>query len=391
MVMFYHRRMRFRHFVRRAAVLRHRALAPAAGIALLLCLVATTTAQQPAAIPSRLSDAEFWKMTETLSEAAGYFQSENFVGNELSFQWVIPELKKNIKPGGVYVGVGPDQNFTYIVGVQPKIAFIVDIRRGNFLQLLMYKALIEMSADRAEFAARLFGRSKPANIKEDATGDAVLSAVYNLPASRDVYEKNLKAITEHLTVTHGFSLTAAELRDLEFIYGSFFAYGPGIAYNNGNNRGGTIYPTYWDMQVTDDNAGHTYAYMATEENFRTIKRMEEANLIVPVTGNFGGQKAVKAVGAWVRAHGGVVTTFYTSNVEQYLFQDNIWRDWYNNVATMPLDATSTFIRSVFNGQAGFGGGGGLRSAQLTSSIVGLLGAFKEGKINSYYDVIGFSK
>jgi hypothetical protein len=255
----------------------------------------------------------------------------------------------------------------------------------------MYKALIEMSADRAEFAAKLFSRNTPANIKENATAETVLSAVYNLPASREMYEKNLKAITNHLTKTHGFTLTDNELKDLEYIYGSFFAFGPGISYSNGNNRGGTIYPTYWDMQVTDDNTGKTYAYLGSEESFRAIKRMEEANLIVPVTGNFGGPKALKAVGAWVRERGATVTTFYTSNVEQYLFQDNIWRDYYNNVATMPLDSTSMFIRSVFSGQAGFGGGGGLRSAQLTSSIGGLLAAFKDGKINSYYDVISMSK
>jgi hypothetical protein len=120
--------------------------------------------------------------------------------------------------------------------------------------------------------------------------------------------------------------------------------------------------------------------------------MEEANLIVPVTGNFGGPKALKAVGAWIRERGGTVTTFYTSNVEQYLFQDNIWRHWYDNVATMPLDQSSMFIRSVFAGQAGFGGGGGgLRSAQMTSSITGLLAAFKDGKVNSYYDVISLSR
>jgi hypothetical protein len=375
--MFYHRGMPLRRLV--------------AGFALILTFVVTTAAQQPAAIPARLSDAEFWKLQSDFSEPAGYFQSDNFVGNELSFQWVIPELKKSVAPGGVYVGVGPDQNFTYIAALQPRIAFIVDIRRPNLLQLLMYKALIELSADRAEFAARLFSRNKPANLKDDASADAVLSAVYALPASRDLYEKNLKAITEHLTRTHGFALTENELKDLEYIYGSFFSYGPGIAYSNGNNRGGTIYPTYWDMQVTTDNAGQTYAYLGSEANFRAIKRMQEANLIVPVTGNFGGPKALKAVGAWVRAHGSTVTTFYTSNVEQYLFQDNIWREYYDNVASMPLDSSSMFIRSVFNGQAGFGGGGGLRSSQLICSIGQLIAAFKAGKINSYYDVIALSK
>ncbi len=363
----------------------------AAGVVLLVGLAVTATAQQPAAIPARIGDAEFWKMTTELSEPAGYFQSDNFVGNELSFQWVIPELKKNVKPGGVYVGVGPDQNFTYIAALQPKMAFIVDIRRGNFLQVLMYKALIELSADRADFAAKLFGRARPANLKEDATADAILTAVYNLPASRDQYEKTLKAMSDHLTKTHGFALTVNELKDLEFIYGSFFSYGPGIAYSNTGNRGGTVYPTYWDMQVTDDNAGETYAYMSTEEHFRSIKRMHETNMIIPVTGNFGGPKALKAVGAWIRERGATVTTFYTSNVEQYLFQDNIWRTYYDNVSTMPLDSTSMFIRSVFNGQAGFSGGGGLRSAQLTSSIAVLLGAYKEGRIHSYYDVISLSR
>jgi hypothetical protein len=352
----------------------------------------STVAPTAAGVPSTLSDAEFWKLATDLSEPAGYFQSENFVGNELSFQWVIPELQKTVKPGGVYMGVGPDQNFTYIAALQPKIAFIVDIRRGNFLQLLMYKALIELSTDRADFAAKLFGREKPAGLKPEASADEVLAAVYAKPADRAIYDRTLTAINTHLTKTHGFGLTADELKGLEFIYGSFFAWGPGISYSNGQSGRGNPYPTYWDMQVTTDTANKNHAYLASEEQFRAIKRMETANLIVPVTGNFGGPKAVKAVGAWIRARNATVTTFYTSNVEQYLFQDNIWREYYRNVASLPLDATSQFIRSVFNGAGGFGGArGGLRSAQLTCSIQDLLAAFAAGKINGYYDVIAMSK
>jgi len=353
-------------------------------------VVAAQSASVAAALPARLSDADFWKLVTDLSEPNGYFQSENYVGNELSFQWVIPALQKVVKPGGVYMGVGPDQNFTYIAALQPKIVFIVDIREGNLLQLLMYKALMEMSADRAEFAAKLFGRPKPAGIKADASANDILAAVYATPADRVVYTQTLAAINEHLTKTHGFPLTAAQRAGIEQIFGTFFAYGPGITYSNGNNgRGGNQYPTYWDMQVTDDGVGKNHAYMQTDEQFRTIKRLEEANLIVPVIGNFGGPKAVRAVGNWVRDHGATVTTFYTSNVEQYLFQDNIWREWYRNVATLPLDGTSQFIRSAFN--QGGGGGGGLRSAQLTCGIQDLLAAFAAGKINSYYDVIALSK
>lgn len=353
---------------------------------------APAAAAVPAAagLPAKLSDAEFWALVSDFSEPNGYFQSDNFVGNELSFQWVIPSLQKTVAPGGAYLGVGPDQNFTYISALAPRIAFIVDIRRDNLIELLMYKALIELSADRAEFAARLFGRTKPKDLPATATADAILTAVYNLPATRAIYEHNLEAITTHLTKTHGFALTPTELKQLEYIFGSFFSYGPGIAYQNGNNRR-NVYPTYWDMQVTDDNAGHSFTYLSTEERFQGLKRMQAANLIVPVTGNFAGPKALKAVGAWLRERGATVTTFYTSNVEQYLFQDNIWRDYYKNVATLPLDDTSTFIRSVFNGAAGFGGYGGLRSAQLTCGIKELVAAVAAGRVNSYYDVINMSR
>src|ERR1043165_1084435 len=62
-------------------------------------------------LPERLSDTEFWRLSTEFSEAGGSFRSDNFVSNESAFQHVIPQLKKQIKPGGVYLGVGPDQNF----------------------------------------------------------------------------------------------------------------------------------------------------------------------------------------------------------------------------------------------------------------------------------------
>jgi hypothetical protein len=52
-------------------------------------------------------------------------------------------------PGRAYVGVGSEQNFTYIAATRPVIAFIVDIRRGNLDLHLIYKVLFELSADRS--------------------------------------------------------------------------------------------------------------------------------------------------------------------------------------------------------------------------------------------------
>src|SRR6185503_9917803 len=88
------------------------------------------------------------------------------------------------------------------------------------------------------------------------------------------------------------------------------------------------------------------SYLASEESFRFMKDLESRNLLVPVVGNFGGPKALRAVGAYLKEKEAIVSAFYLSNVEQYLRQDGIWGNFCANVASLPLDETSTFIRSV---------------------------------------------
>ena len=87
-----------------------------------------------------------------------------------------------------------------------------------------------------------------------------------------------------------------------------------------------------------------------------MKALEAKNLLVPVVGNFSGPKAIRAVGDYVRMKGATVSAFYLSNVGQYLYQDKIWGNFCRNVATLPLEPSSTFIRSVRGGGGGPGGG-----------------------------------
>jgi hypothetical protein len=105
-------------------------------------------------------------MVSEFSEPGGYFMYENFLSNEKPYQDVIPRLTRIAKPRGVYLGVGPEQNFTYIAALLPQMAFIIDIRRQNMLELLMYKALFEMAANRADFISLLFSRKRPNGLDE---------------------------------------------------------------------------------------------------------------------------------------------------------------------------------------------------------------------------------
>src|SRR5687768_15958721 len=105
----------------------------AAIAAIVVTIPSSAIAQTGAHTPDSLTDAEFWKFFTTMSEPDGYFLSENFVSNEVSFQDVIPSLQKSLTKSGVYLGVGPEQNFTYIANLRPRIAVIFDIRRQNAL------------------------------------------------------------------------------------------------------------------------------------------------------------------------------------------------------------------------------------------------------------------
>src|SRR5262245_43531538 len=144
-------------------------------------------------LPSKLSDKDFWSLVVSLSEPAGFFRSDNLISNELAFQHVIPELQKGPRKGA-YLGVGPDQNFTYITALRPKMAFIIDIRRGTILLHLMYKALVEMSADRADFLSRLFSRPKPPGLAADATAQTLLDAFQTVSSDELLQQRNLRAI-----------------------------------------------------------------------------------------------------------------------------------------------------------------------------------------------------
>lgn len=127
-------------------------------------------------LPARVTDQEFWRLATEFSEPNGYFRSDNLTSNELWFQHVIPELASRTRPGGVYLGVGPEQNYTYIAAVKPAMAFIFDIRRGNLHLQLMYKALFEMAKDRTDFVSMLFAKPRPPGLGAKSTAPEIFVA-----------------------------------------------------------------------------------------------------------------------------------------------------------------------------------------------------------------------
>ena len=339
-------------------------------------------------LPSRLTNKEFWKMIRDFSEAGGYFRSDNFISNEAGYQRVIPSLKKTIHSGGVYLGVGPEQNFTYIVAFEPKLAFIVDIRRQNMLEHLLYKALMELSPDRVEFLSRLFSRARPNAMDVNSSPEDLVRAFEQARPTSDLFEENVRLVIDHLVMTKGFGLLSEDEANIRYVYHAFFDSGPDLRFTFLGGYGAfTGMPTYSDLMVQDDGHSRNWNFLANEEQYRMVRSLQERNLIVPLVGDFAGPKAIRSLAEYLKQHDAAVSVFYTSNVEQYLFQDDEnWKRFYTNVGTLPLTSSSVFIRYVLDSWRL-----NRRSRTLVSPIMDVVRGYDHGRIRSYYDVVDISR
>jgi len=334
-----------------------------------LCLLVCLGSQAAVPVPAQLSDQQFWNLSKDSSEEDGYFRSDNLLSNETSFQYILADLLKTAKQGRVYLGVGPEQNFTYIAALKPAMAFIIDIRHGNLDVQLMYKALFELSKDRAEFVSRLFSRKRPEGLTAKSTVEDIFGAYQQAQGNKDLFEENLKAVQDVLVKKHGFPLSSGDMEGIRWAMSNYYQFGPSISYNSslsanvpptivgarGGNRGGNFGATYAALMTADDGNGQYRSYLASEESFAFLKDLESRNMVVPVVGDFGGDKAIRAVGTYVKGVGAQVSAFYLSNVEQFLNQDGKWDRFCLSVSSLPIDETSMFIRSG-SGRNGFGGG-----------------------------------
>ncbi len=326
--------------------------------AVIACLVlgAGTSSAQTRGAPDSLTNREFWAFFTSMSEADGQFLSENFVSNEVTFQDVIPTLQKTLTQHGVYLGVGPEQNFTYISNLAPRMAVIFDIRRQNAMQHLMYKALFELSPTRAEFVSRLFSRPDVMRLGEGLSARELFDSAGVMKASDSAFAANRSAIIDLLTKQHGFALPDADIASIKHVYGVFFAAGTDVnyGYRSGSsaNYMRMTYPTYGMLQSATNADSVPMAFLASEERYRAVRDLQLKNLIVPVVGDFGGPSAIRSVAQWLRDKELNVMAFYVSNVEQYLWRDSgAAQRFYSNVSALPLDSTSQFIRSVPPGRA----------------------------------------
>jgi hypothetical protein len=301
----------------------------------------TATSRPADSLPTQLADSEYWKLISDFSEPDKYFQQRVITSNEVSYQHVVPDLVRAAKSPAVYFGVGPEQNFTYIAAIQPKMAFIFDIRREMMLEHLMYKSIFEMSADRVQFVSNLFSRKPSAPLTAESSVDTIFQSFARVPADRLLAGENITAILARLKTRHRFPLTPEDENGIRDVYMTFVREG---VVNFGSSF---LSPGYTRLMTLTDRAGKNWSFLASAENYNRVRAMQQKNLLIPIVGDFGGPKAIRMAGQYVKDHGAVVNVFYLSNVEDYIAA--VWPQYTTNIASLPIDPSSVFIRWFIGG------------------------------------------
>ena len=336
--------------------------------------------------PSTPRPGSFANLVNQLSERPGYFDTDNLVSNERSYLHVAPDLLALRTRGrGVYLGVGPDQNFSYIAQLRPSLAILVDIRRDNLLLHLLFKALFAEARTRAGYLAMLTGRSPPADERGTPTLDEIIAAIDRTAPLPEADLRGLRARVSTVIASFGVLLSDDDRATIDRFHRRFAAEGLSLRFNSFGRQPQYGYPTFRELLMEVDRQGVQRSYMATEADFQFVKRLHADDRIVPIVGDLGGPAALAAVARLLAQSNQQVAAFYTSNVEFYLFGAGSFPDFIANLRRLPRMPGALVVRSVF-ASGGARPLPGYNSVSLTQSIDSLVDAHANGRIRSYRDL-----
>ena len=336
---------------------------------LLLPLLLATAS--PAAVPQ---STEFSRLVARLSEPGGYFDSDNLVSNETSYLHVLPALRTLGVQGGVYVGVGPEQNFSYLAEIQPELAILIDIRRDNLLLHLLFKAMFEVSRNRMEFLCLLYGRPMPPLLSRwtDSSLEDILTYFDITPGDSAVHARNHTELMERVT-RFGLQLADSDRSTLARFHQEFFARGLELTFTSKGRPSRPDYPSERQLYLATDLDGHQGSYLSSEERFRAVRDLQRRDRVIPVVGDLSGPGAMRSIAAYLRETQQAVSALYVSNVEMYLFRQGNFAKFADNVRALPAQPFGVLIRSYF-GRGMYWNGGVLATGAIPQVLPGHLSA-----------------
>jgi len=297
---------------------------------------------------AELGAAEWLWLQRACSERGGRFFSPNLVSNESSYLQPAAELVALPKGLG-YVGVGPEQTFSYLAMLEPSLAFVLDLRPDNARLHWLYKGLFLAAPSRAEWLALLLGRpgsAAGADALGETSPDEIVRSVELLRPSEEAFASAHAKVRQHLTAA-GCPVSRRDEQRLLALHRTFARHGLELRFAlHGPSRHG--YPTLRSTLLARSPNGLVGSFLGHEGAYATVRRLQQQNRVVPIIGDLAGEHALPCVARELRRLGLEVGVAYVSNVEQYLFEQRKWRWWIENLARLPLGRQSLVVRSYLD-------------------------------------------
>jgi len=355
---------------------RVRRMAAGVAISALTMLVALPTAGQ--------GQETFADRIARLSEPPGYFDTDNLITNERSYLEVAPALESAALAGGVYVGVGPDQNFSYIARIEPALAFILDVRRDNLLLHLLFKALFSIADTRAEYLSLLFGCDPPAASTASPVA-AIEALVAHIDACAPEEARALDVRVRAAVMATGVDLSGEDFATIRRFHRTFIVEGLALQFESHGRAPRPGYPSYRELLLERDASGRLRHFLTADEDYLVVRTLQRRDRIVPLVGDLSGPKTLAGIGALLDERGQRLSAIYVSNVESYL-QGGRFGTFLANLARLPRTPGALVVRAVFasHTRALRPGYGSTSRAQVLDD---LLNGHANGSIRSYWDVI----
>jgi hypothetical protein len=282
-------------------------------------------------------DQALGKVIDTLSEPDVGRSADNFITNEDSFARVADELTRLAPPGGVYLGVGPDQNFSFIAHAHPRLAFVLDFRRRNALLHLVHKAFFALAPDRESYLAQLLAR-RPAHRLDNPSSEQLVAAFEGIEMDRSRLSSSIAEVAETLRPL-GLVLDS-EWDELATIQAKLA--GPGL---NARFLALPMYPNFARLIRSKDRLGRPAHFLAREDWYQAGRTAQIGDRVLPIVGDFAGPKALPALADWLRHRHLGLSVFYISDVEFFLLRSGRFATYVANLRKLPWLEGAVLIRT----------------------------------------------
>jgi len=259
------------------------------------------------------------------------------VSNEDSYPRVAGELARRVRPGGVYLGVGPDQNFTLIAHARPALAFVVDYRRRNLILQLLHRALFSLAADRAGYLRLLTARD-PGRLPANPSPQELVAAFTRAEFDRDRLAAAVVEVDRMLRPLD--ALRENEWSDLATIQTRLA--GPGMS---ARFLALPMYPTFGRLVTTPDRDGRPAHVLASEPLYQAVRSLQRGDRLVPLVVDFAATGSFDRLGTWLRERGLTVGVLYASDVEFFLLRAGTFGTYLANLSHLPWSDGAVIVRT----------------------------------------------